>query len=241
MLQAAEAAAREAGKLLLRLKKRPIAVDRDSRRDIKLAADRESEALILRALSRVGSIPFLAEESGQGGEERSDGLRWIVDPLDGSMNYARGIPFCCVSIGLWKGLKPILGVVHDFNRGETFSGLANGGAWLNKRPMKASVVTERSRAVLCTGLPTAMDYSRRNLDGLIARLRTFKKTRMLGAAALMLAYVAAGRVDAYQEQGIMLWDVAGALPILSGAKGRFELTKTKKLNCFNIKATNGRF
>lgn len=217
-LEQATAAATAAGDLLVLLARDELTVLSETGRDIKLAADRQAEALIVGSLRESG-YPILAEESGEHGTLTGDRPMWVVDPLDGTMNYSRGIPICCVSIALMAGGAPILGVVHDFNRGETFNGIADEGAWLNGAPISVSGVEAAGRAILATGLPAFRDYDVGALQSLAGELGRFRKVRMLGSAALMLAYLAAGRVDAYWEDDILLWDVAAGLAIVQGAGG----------------------
>jgi len=202
----------------------------DTGRDIKLAADRAAEAIIIDRLQESG-YAILAEESGELGDLNSGAPVWVVDPLDGTMNYSRDIPLCCTSIALMKDGQPLLGVVQDFNRKETFVGLASGGAWLNDEPISVSAVDSASRAILATGLPSFRDYSASALQPTIKQFGRFKKVRMLGSAALMLAYLAAGRVDAYQEDDIMLWDVAAGLALVQGAGGVVVVEKSTR-NCW---------
>lgn len=226
-LRVAEEAARAAGTLLLELASQERAVLSEQGRDIKLEADQHAEALIVERLQQT-DLPILAEEGGELGDLSTGGPFWIVDPVDGTMNYSRDIPFCCVSIALMAGSTPLLGVIHDFNRQETFTGLAAGGAWLNEEAIHVSPVTSADRAILATGLPTYRDYSTESLEPTLALFQRFRKVRMLGSAALMLAYLAAGRVDAYVEEDIMLWDVAAGLAIVQGAGGYIALEDSRR-------------
>jgi len=187
-------------------------------RDIKLQADRDAERRILDVLMQSG-LPVLAEESGESGTHADDTPTWIVDPLDGTMNFKHGIPLCCVSIALSLRGKPVLGVIDDFTRGECFSGIPGEGAWLNGAPMRVSKESNPARAILTTGFPTKFDIAGPALDQFMAAARRFKKVRMLGSAALMMAYVAAGRVDAYAEDDIMYWDIAAGAALIEAAGG----------------------
>ena len=221
-------AAHAAGALLLSLGesgRRTVIAEHG--RDLKLTADRQSEALIVSSLQAATSFPILCEESGalehQGGDRRR---WWVVDPLDGTANYARGIDFCCVSIALLDGSEPVLGVVHDFGRDETFTGLVGAGAWLNERPIHVSEVTRLDRAVLCTGFPVGGDFSTPGIERFARQVQQYKKVRLLGSAALSLAYLAAGRVDAYGEHGIRLWDVAAGIAVVRAAGGRAMVAAT---------------
>jgi myo-inositol-1(or 4)-monophosphatase len=219
-LDTAERAARAAGLLLREERAAHARVTSESGRDLKIAGDVAAEARIVELLRRETGLAILSEEiGGLDGDGTAPGLRWIVDPLDGSVNYQRGIPGACVSVGLWTEDEPVLGVVYDFSRDELFSGIAGVGAWLNGDAVRVAATSERERAVLCTGFPVAMDFSPDALAHLVEQVRAYKKIRMLGSAALSLAYVAAGRADAYFERGIRPWDVAAGLAIVAAAGG----------------------
>lgn len=218
LLSVAEEASKRAGAALSGMGASGLKVTADAGRDIKIAADRQAESVIIRFLQREAPFSILTEERGIIGK-RLNRLRWIVDPLDGTLNYSRRIPLSCVSIGLWDGDTPVLGVVNDFNRAELFSGMAPGGAWLNGRKIKVSAVSRKEKAVFLTGFPSRTDFSVKAISGFVNSVRSYKKVRLLGSAALSLAYVAAGRADEYYEKDIMLWDVAGGVPIVLGAGG----------------------
>jgi fructose-1,6-bisphosphatase/inositol monophosphatase family enzyme len=168
--------------------------------------------------------------------KRNGGLIWIVDPLDGSLNFMRGIPICCVSIGLWQKDLPILGVIYDFQRRELFTGLAGERAFLNGKPIRVSKIKKRADAVLCTGFPVKADFTKRNIVDTVEDIMAFKKVRLLGSAALSLAYVACARADFYREEDIRLWDVAAGLAIVNAAGGRCRFKKDKDL--LSIAASN---
>jgi len=110
-------------------------------RDVKVHADKRLESFILKRLTSASAYPVLSEETDRTvGKVNSDGFRWIVDPLDGSLNFSRQIPICCISIALWQNDFPMLGVIYDFNRDELFSGVVGEGAWLNRNPITTSDV-----------------------------------------------------------------------------------------------------
>jgi len=214
-------------------------VEQDLERDVKIKADRELESIIVKRLLRETQYPVLSEESGYlGGMKTSQGYYWIVDPLDGSLNFSRGIPINCISIALWEKMDPKLGVVYDFNRGELFSGLVGEGAWLNGKPIKVSEISEKSRAVLFTGFPVSTDFSRNSLLDFVQNVKLYKKIRLLGSAALSLAYVASGKGDAYIENDIKLWDVAAGIGLVKAAGGRVECIPSRGGNVFKVWAGN---
>ena len=236
-LSVAKEAAVLAGAFLLERKGSNMKINKEVGRDIKIAADTESERIIIDYLKKNSDFSILSEESGfiKGDEE---GFTWIVDPLDGSFNYMRGIPLCCVSIGLWQNKEPVLGAVYEFNHSELFSGIVGKGAWLNALPLKVSSISKKEKAVLCTGFPVNMEFSLENMQTFINNALSHKKTRLLGSAALSIAYVASGRTDIYQERDIMLWDIGGAIPILLAAGGKLDMKKSEKEYSYYISASN---
>ena len=228
-LRVAKTAARAAGKLLA--SHAGLAVRSSTARDTKLEADLTSETAILDMLSR--SHPVLSEEAGGAIDEK--GPTWIVDPLDGTVNYSRGIPISCVSIALWdKG--PVLGVVYDFNRDEMFSGIVGQGAFLNDDEIFVSKTIDRADAIMFTGFPAASSFDTEKLSGFVRLVQRYKKVRLLGSAALSLAYVACGRGDAYMEQRIRIWDVAAGVALVNAAGGAFQTLGDDPLDVF---ADNG--
>jgi len=203
-------------------------VDHHAPHDLKIQADRKAEELILEALAPSG-LPTFSEEAG-GAANPGQGAAWIVDPLDGSVNFQRGLPLCCVSIALYDAWRPLLGVVYDFNRGELFSGLVGKGATLNGQSIQPSSTQQVSQAVLATGFPAARDYSDDSLLRFLRRVQDFRKLRLLGSAALSLCYVACGRVDAYLEESIRFWDVAAGAAVVASAGGTVQFVPQEDWN-----------
>jgi myo-inositol-1(or 4)-monophosphatase len=209
-----EIAAR-AGRLLMERYERVEQIDYKSARDVVTEVDHLSEALILDSIrSAFPGDAILAEESGEhravepGGKsiELADGRTWVVDPLDGTINYANGIPFFCVSIALIVDGRPSVGVVHDPCRRETFSATADTEARLDGRPVTASDKEKLSDFVVSMALSGRSAPSRHR-----AVRKAIRVPRSMGSAALALAYVANGRFDAFiQEGGLSNWDVAAA-------------------------------
>ncbi len=220
-LNLAKAAGRRASKRLRRRETSDLAVDSAAGRDIKLAADREVEAIILEELQR-SPHPVLAEESGDGGIDRERPY-WVVDPLDGTFNYHRGIPHFCTSIGLWQGDRPLLGVIGDVPGERLYSGVVGAGAWLDNQPIRVSPQRSAAQAVLATGFPVGRSFAEESLREFTARVQQFKKIRLFGSAAMSLAYVADGMVDAYAEDGINLWDIAAGAALVLAAGGSIEI------------------
>ena len=209
----------------------------DLSRDVKIEADRRLHQIITDLLESRSALPILSEEDeGSILPGLSAGRVWVVDPLDGSLNFSRGIPFCGISIGLWSSEGPVLGVIHDFQRNELFSGAVGGGAFLNGSPISVSMIDQKEKAILCTGFPTGADFSHDAVSNLVTDIQSFKKVRWLGSAALSLAYVAAGRADVYQENGIALWDVAAGLALVQAAGGTVSITRTTVPHRFSVRA-----
>jgi myo-inositol-1(or 4)-monophosphatase len=211
-------AAMDSGKLLALAGYLRSSIILEHGKDIKLNADRHAEEIILKKLESSG-LPILTEEAGEQGLLEDKAPFWIVDPLDGTFNYHRGIGLCCVSIALWLGNSPLLGVINDFNNNEVFKGVVGEAAELNGERIRVSAVKDREKAVLATGFPVNRDYSEGSLQDFIGKVHSFKKIRMFGSAAISSAYVACGRLDAYVEDNIMLWDVAAGAALVAAAGG----------------------
>ena len=210
---ATEVAAR-AGELLVDRLGRVESVRHKSPKDVVTEVDNLSEKLILDAiLEAYPDDGMLAEESGLAAG-RSNRV-WVVDPLDGTINYANGIPIFCVAIGLVVDGVPSVGVVHDPIRGETFGATADGPATLDGQPIRASAKASMADFVIALTIDGA------NLSERLAAIRdAIRVTRRLGSSALALAYVGAGRFDAFaQTQGLSAWDVgaAGLVAVRAGA------------------------
>jgi myo-inositol-1(or 4)-monophosphatase len=189
--------------------------------DFVSEADIASENYLRTTL--LGQNPgdsWLGEESGAA---RGGGRRWIVDPLDGTTNFLRGIPHWAVSVGLEVDGELVVGVVHDPVKNETFSAERGMGAYLNQARITAAPTTSLQPALFGTGIPFG---SLHNIDDHaqdIARLMPHcAGVRRMGAAALDLAYVASGRFDGFWERNLKLWDIAGGLVIATEAGVRIE-------------------
>ncbi len=238
-LRIAEETARGAGEFLASRRNSETVVAAELERDVKLIADQRSEERIINDLRERSGFAIISEEAGTlSGEDIEQELRWIVDPLDGSLNYLKGIPLCCVSVGLWRGNEPVLGVIYDFNRKELFAGIPGVGAWLNQSPIHVSQTHELKRALLCSGFPAGSDFSEDAIFNFVTQVRQYKKLRLLGSAALSLAYVAAGRADAYYERDIRIWDVAAGLSIVQAAGGTVVRAQSALTDAITVYASN---
>ncbi len=238
-LKLAQSAAHGAGLLLRDSFSEDAGIADDSGKDIKTEADNAAETLILDAISSTG-LPVLTEESGAHNLDSLNGPCWIIDPLDGTFNFTRGFPMCCVSIALWENGQPHIGVVFDFGTGCLFSGVVGQGAMLNGKPVTVAGTSDIGKAVLATGFPSARDYGDEALAASIRKIQQFKKIRMIGSAATSLAQVAAGRFDAYFEEDIWLWDVAAGLALVKAAGGDYTMSAIKPTWQVNVLASNGK-
>ena len=228
-LALAEHAAARAGGILMDHYERLERIDRKSPRDVVTEADHLSEALIIDAIraaypgdailaEETGAHPAKTADGGAGGEAPTSGRgrAWIIDPLDGTVNYANGIPFFCVSIGLAVDGLPVVGVVFDPTRDETWTASVDGPARLNGRLISCSAKDSLGDFVVSLALSGRTAPSRAR-----ALRRTIRISRSMGSAALALAYVANGRFDAFAQQGgLSAWDVAAAGLIVERAGGR---------------------
>jgi myo-inositol-1(or 4)-monophosphatase len=218
-LSFAVAMAARAGEILMDRYERLERIDYKSARDVVTEADHLSEQLVIDAIrKRHPDDAILAEESGEHravkGEAPTSGRGrvWIIDPLDGTVNYANGIPFFCVSIALVIDGHPSVGVVHDPSRAETFAGTIDGPAMLMSTLGSPSHAIEASDKERLSDFVISMALSGR---AVAARARSVRKairiSRSMGSAALALAYVANGRFDAFfQQGGLSAWDIAAA-------------------------------
>jgi fructose-1,6-bisphosphatase/inositol monophosphatase family enzyme len=146
----------------------------------------------------------------------------------------------CVSIALWDGESPILGVIADIYHGNIFSGFVGEAAYLDGKKISVSELTDASQAVICSGFPSGRNYERESLLEFVEKVRQYKKVRMLGSAALMLAQVAAGRADVYEEEDIYLWDVGAGLALVKAAGGQFAMSLGSGQFKYNVRAWNGK-
>ena len=221
-LDTAKKAATKAGHILLSNKSNLNKILSTTRKDIKLQADVSAEAVIKDIIKSESTLPILAEESGLSSEKISSTF-WVVDPLDGTANYSRNIPICCVSIGLISDLKPVLGVIYDFHNDELYEGSIDTKALLNNNEISVSKVENFHDGVLLTGLPNNTDYSDSALLKMVKDFQNWRKVRMIGSAAMASAYVASGRADVYTEKKTYLWDIAAGAAIVNAAGGEASI------------------
>ena len=222
-IQIAKDAAKAAGKLLDENKKDLNQSIYSSDTDIKVKADVEAENLIKSILSSGSNFPILAEESGKSKNELEETF-WVVDPLDGTANYTRNIPLCCVSIALMHNMEPVIGIVYDFNNNNLYECSFEGEAKLNESVIEVSDVNKPKEGILITGLPNNTDYSDSALLKMVKDFQEWRKVRMIGSAAIASCYIASAKADVYKEFGTYLWDVAAGAAIVNAAGGKAEIT-----------------
>ena len=226
-LETAKKAALAAGKILLEQKNNLNKLIFTSDKDIKLEADLEAEKLIKEILVKETSFPILAEESGKSSDQLGN-IFWVVDPLDGTANYSRNIPICCVSIALMKNMEPIVGVIYDFNNNDLYEGSVDCKALQNGCEIKVSDISNQCEGILITGLPNNTDYSDEALLKMIKDFQNWRKVRMIGSAAIGSTYIASGKADVYKESKTYLWDVAAGAAIVQAAGGTVLISKKNK-------------
>jgi myo-inositol-1(or 4)-monophosphatase len=221
-LEIAKSAALDGGNYLLANQGEDLEVLLNEGRDIKLQLDTDTENLIKRTLRSKSSFSILGEETGLSGDLGE--FYWVIDPLDGTSNFFRGIPISCVSIALMQNLNPILGVIYDFNHDDLYFGHQESRAFLNQREIRVSNYSSKNESTLVTGIPAKQHYSDDEFKNMIDDFQNWKKIRMIGSAAMASIYVAAGKAESYKENGIFLWDIAAGAAIVNAAGGVASIT-----------------
>ena len=190
---------------------------RDYVTEADVAAQTEVRRIVLEAFPDHG---FVGEESIPGGPTvAKDGHRWIVDPLDGTTNYVRGIPAYCTSVALARGNEILVGAIYDPARDECFTARAGGGAWLNGTPIEAAGTVDLHEAVVAVSFPAQVDQSSPAVRDFLAVLPEALAIRRSGSTAINLAYIACGRFDGFWVRRIHSWDVAAGLLLVAEAGG----------------------
>jgi myo-inositol-1(or 4)-monophosphatase len=225
-------AARHAGRLQMERYERLERIVHKAEHDVVTEVDTLSEQLIINAIREAfPRDSILAEESGRSdvaAAEGEDQRVWIIDPLDGTVNYANGIPCFCVSIGLAIGGRPMMGVVYDPTRDEMFTALAGQGAKLDGMPINHPSKEKLLDCVVSLSLPRRGWARRRDRIG-----RAIRVSRNMGSAALAIAYLANGRFDAFvQAGGLSLWDICAAG--LIAVEGGVRLTTLDGMPWFDL-------
>ncbi len=242
MLNFAIETAREAGQILLEKFGRKINISKKGDIDLVTEADLASEkAIIERIRSYYPKHSILAEESGEAIIEGDATWKWIVDPLDGTTNFAHGYPCWCVTLALEHDGEIVVGVTFDPTRNELFAAEKGRGATLNNKPIRVSETEKLSEALIVTGFP--YDFKQRenfagHLKGFLLKSRGVRRD---GSAAIDMAYVACGRFDGFWEEGLHAWDVAAGVLLIEEAGGRVSYYDDSKFSIYMppICADNG--
>ena len=216
--------ARDAGSVLKHYMEREKHVQLKGRANLVTIADKESEALIIRRiLERYPNHAILAEESGMSGAQDGEAGRWVIDPLDGTTNFAHQYPFFCVSIGFEQAGNVLCGAVYDPCRDELFSAARGEGSFMNGQPLQVSEIEKLGSALILTGFPYGV---RQKMKTAMAQFEAFlfdsQAVRRGGSAALDLCYIALGRCDGFWEMDLHPWDTAAGRVILEEAGGRLS-------------------
>lgn len=222
MLYVAVRAARRAGDMIARAfdERDDLKIHQKSDRDYVTEIDQRAEAAIIREITRHYPDHGIVAEEQEQRVNPDASMQWYIDPLDGTTNFIHGYPHFAVSISAWKDGKPLLAVIHDPMRDETFEAKNGGGAFLNRRRLRVSEEKRLGHALFASGIPS---YQREHMDLFQSRMdvcmRSMDGYRRGGSAALDLAYVAAGRLDVYWEAGLKSWDIAAGLLLVQEAGG----------------------
>lgn len=236
-------AVRAAGKIVVQDDKRPRNIRHKGRIDLVTETDLAVEKRLKDDLAAiVPEAGFLAEETA--GDAGLDGLRWVIDPVDGTTNFAHGLPMVATSVALCRDGAVELGVVNLPLLGECFHATRGRGARLNGEPISVSGVRDLQESLVATGFPYAVgEYLDRVLDNMGTVLKRTQGIRRAGAAAVDLAWVACGRYDGFYEPALNPWDVAAGWLLVEEAGGqvtRYGPVKEYALGSETILATNGR-
>jgi myo-inositol-1(or 4)-monophosphatase len=221
LLLAAARAAFTAGVMIRELYARPHTIRMKGEIDLVTEADVAAESAIIASLNEdAPGIAIMAEESFQGQADLEQ-RTWIIDPLDGTTNFAHGIPIFAVSIGLLDQGQPLAGVIYCPMQDELFCASKGGGAWLNDRRIQVTATDFLVQALVATGFPYDI---RKYVDQVLAQTRSVlpkvRDIRRMGAAAVDLAYVACGRLDGFWESALKPWDTAAGWLLVEEAGGR---------------------
>ena len=242
MLNFAMETAREAGNILLEKFGRKIKISKKGDIDLVTEADLASEKYIIdRVKTHYPQHSILAEESGEAVVIGESKWKWIIDPLDGTTNYAHGYPCFCVTLAIEHKGEIVIGVSYDPTRDEMFSAEKGNGASLNNKSISVSEADKLSDSLLVTGFP--YDVSKRdnfagNFTSMLLKSRAVRRD---GSAAIDLAYVACGRFDGFWEEGLNPWDMAAGVLLVEEAGGKISYYDGSKFSIYKppLCASNG--
>ncbi len=238
-LDAAQRAARAAGELLRANFQQPLRVNSAEAHDIKLEIDVQSQELITRLLLTEFPEHALYGEEGIVGDQTAE-YQWVVDPIDGTVNYFYSIPHFCISIALRQREEIIVGVIYDPMRDEMWAVRKGEAPRLNGKEFRVSERKLLAEAVVSIGLSKTSATIDAALPLLQDMVRRVRKCRLMGSAALDMAYVACGRFDAYLERSISLWDVAAGCLLVESAGGKIEMqSHADQKDKYSVVASNG--
>ncbi len=242
-LAAAVDAAHQAGALMKKHLRRAKQVNESHQHDIKLELDVRCQKLITRVLARAfPSIPVLGEEGIDAASEQAV-ARWVVDPIDGTVNFAYGIPHAAVSIALQvrtaDGFHSEVGVVYDPFMDDLWTAIRGKPARLNGRIAKVSTRARLDESIVSLGFAKSQDSLKAAQADFLELTHRVRKIRIMGSAALALTYVACGRFDAYVEAGVRLWDIAAGGLIVECAGGSFVTQALPGEHRYGLIASNG--
>jgi len=256
-LECAVEAAGSAGRLLRKNWRAPKKINAATQHDLKLELDVRCQNQIERILRRAfPSIPILGEEGILG--DSHEPTRWVVDPIDGTVNFAYGIPHCCTAIALqtidsgqpvrhrafpggktrFQRFHTVLGVIYDPFCEELWTVTRDKPSRLNGRIIRASARSQLSESVVSIGFAKERKTLRRIVPAWHYLIHRVRKVRIMGSAALALAYVASGRMDAFLEYGLRIWDIAAGGLLIESAGGRFWSKALRTPDAFHIIASN---
>jgi len=239
-LHSAKEAAQAAGGLLRANFGQSLHVDANEAHDIKLELDRRSQTLIESMLLARYPDHAIYGEEGMRGDPDSE-YQWVIDPIDGTVNFFFGVPHFAISIALRRAGQVIVGVIYDPMRDEMWEVVQGGIPMLNGQGIRVSDRTELKEAIVSVGVSKTLDSVNESMPLFQRMVRSAKKCRMMGSASLDIAYVACGRLDAYIESQISLWDIAAGLLLVEAAGGIVNLKPLPdKPEKFSIAATSGR-
>ena len=240
MKKVAIKAAFEAGKHAIKRVGRLKEISQKSgRTDLVTDVDKKCEGIIVEIIKKeFPSHSILAEEGGEYGQKAE--YQWIIDPLDGTTNYAHTFPVFCFSIALMIKEEVKLGVVYDPTRDELFTAEGGKGTFLNKKRIKVSNTKELGYSLLATGFAYNIEGKLQNLDYFTKMIKSAQAVRRLGSAALDLCYVACGRLDGFWELGLKPWDTAAGQILVKEAGGKLTTIDGEAFNIYskNVVATN---
>jgi myo-inositol-1(or 4)-monophosphatase len=221
LLSTAIEAVLEAGRIQLAHFRSGVRIDKKGAIDLVTEADVAVETMFRTLIAeRFPSHAVVAEEMGQGGAEGAT-HEWVFDPIDGTTNFAHGIPFFCASLALEINGEPVVAAIYEPSRRELYTAERGVGAWLNGEPLRVSTTATLIDAVVCTGFPYSILEERAEPVALFGRfLGVSRAVRRFGSAALDLAYVAAGRLDGFYEAHLNRWDIAAGALLVEEAGGR---------------------